>query len=129
MRIGRLIASMALLMRIAWQLCLMLLQMRWTSGRRQQRRRAPRLLPFPSRVSPNACGQPVGNEAHWISSTVAVQQVQRKGMSDVYVGGANGKSIVFYDVNDLAMWLLDQGVMIDDPVWDYLEQLQTTELR
>lgn len=68
------------------------------------------------------------HESHWISDTVSVQQVQRHGMHDLFVGGADGKSAAFYDANELAAWLIERGVSIEDPVWDYLEQLEPTEL-
>lgn len=67
------------------------------------------------------------SESHWLSDTVSLQQVQRNGMSDLFVAGVNGKSAAFYDVYELSSWLLDNGVLIDDPAWDYLEQLETTE--
>jgi len=63
------------------------------------------------------------SEGHWLSDTATVQVIERDGFSSLYVAGAKGKSATFYDANDMAVWLLDQGLDIQDPIWDYIELL------
>jgi hypothetical protein len=127
MRIGRLIATIKLLMLIAWQLCLMLWPRRLRPGQRQQRRRDQRSLLSRLKVWLNVCGPPVVNEAHWISDSAAVQLIHREGMSDLYVGSLGCGSQAFYSLNDLADWFVECGLDPEDPAWDYIEQLDQQE--
>jgi hypothetical protein len=69
------------------------------------------------------------NESHWISDTVALQCFDRDGHPPVYVGSmGDGKSEAFYALGDLAHWFMEMGLDMQDPIWDFIDQLATQEL-
>lgn len=63
------------------------------------------------------------SESHWMSGGLLVQMVDRKGVDILYIAGVGNVSATFYEAEEMSMWLLDQGVNIEDPVWDYIEAL------
>lgn len=62
-------------------------------------------------------------EESWMSDTVHAQHISREGVCDLYIGGVGRESAVFYDLHDLAEWLVEHEIHADDPVWMYLEHL------
>jgi hypothetical protein len=68
------------------------------------------------------------SEHHWISDTVAAQRIERQGIDSLYVGSVEGASASFYSIYELSLWFKQEGVEANDPVWDYLEQLELDEL-
>jgi len=124
---GFLIAITTSVILTGWQLCLMLSPRRLRPGQRQQRRRVRPSSPLRLKVQLNVCGPQVVNEAHWISDSAAVQLIHREGMSDLYVGSLGCGSRAFYSLNDLAGWFVECGLDPEDPVWDYIEQLDQQE--
>lgn len=57
------------------------------------------------------------------SAEASVQCIHRRGVGDLYVGGHRGVSVAFYSADELAEWLVQQGIDIEDSVWDELDQL------
>jgi hypothetical protein len=88
--------------------------------------KAPSCVPQQFVVSPSASMKSYISEGHWLSDTATVQVIERQGFTCLYIAGAKGKSATFYDPDDMAVWLLDQGLDIQDPIWDYIELLPTT---
>jgi hypothetical protein len=96
-----------------------------SDGQNMQKVKAPSCVPPQYVASPNGSMRAYMSEGHWLSDTATVQVIERQGFPDLYIAGAKGKSATFYDANDMAMWLFDQGIDIEDPIWDYIELLPT----
>lgn len=68
-------------------------------------------------------------ESHWLSDTAKLQCFYRFDEPPVYVGAVgDGKSEAFYCLGDMAHWFMEMGLPMDDPIWDFIDQLATDEL-
>jgi hypothetical protein len=115
---GFLILVTVSLILCAWLQLSALLRMKLKPGAMRFSKRGIRLLPSPYEAWLNACGmQPMAK------GEATIQLIRRKGMDDLYVAGINGKSVAFYSVEQLSEWLMDQGISMDDPAWDYIDKL------
>lgn len=69
------------------------------------------------------------NETHWISDDVKLQCFYRENTVPVYVGAVgDGRSEAFYALGDMAQWFMEMGVDMQDPIWEFIDQLATEEL-
>lgn len=76
-----------------------------------------------------ACADTPLNESHWISDTVKLQCFHREDTFPVYVGAVgDGRSEAFYALGDLAQWFMEMGVDMQDPIWDFIDELANEEL-
>lgn len=67
-------------------------------------------------------------EAHtWLSATATLQLVTRTDMKDLLIGGVNENYAAFYELDHLAAWFRDHGVLDCDPVWGHMINLAAAE--
>jgi len=115
---GFLTLGTVLLTLFVWRLLYGLLRTKFKRGVTRLSRRGIRLLPSPYEAWLNACGmQPMAR------GEATIQLIKRKGMDDLYIAGLNGKSVAFYSVEQLTEWLINQGISMDDPAWEYIDNL------
>ena len=115
---GFLTLATALLILFAWRQLFASWRMKFRRGLMRLSKRGMRSYPSPYEAWLSACGT-----QQTASAEVTIQLIKRRDMSDLYVAGFNGKSVAFYNVEQLEEWLSRHGVSIDDPVWEYIANL------
>lgn len=133
MRIGGPIHRTLLMIALASRLCFLWLRLRLTNGLtgylRTTRSSAARLFTPPRKGFARRSARIMLTEEHWIGPTARAQCVRRDGSSDLFIGGIGKRSAIFYDVNELAVWFLDEGLDINDPIFDYIETINERTLQ
>jgi len=128
MRIGTLIQATRYLITRGWRQRYWLLQMRLSNGLSSLSRTAQVWLHSRWLVSLSVYEtEPVTERNPWITATATLQLVTRTDMKDLLIGGVNENYAVFYELDHLAAWFRDHGVLDSDPVWAHMINLAAAE--